>query len=116
MAMLAALNLANCCASGSNCVPVTGGPVAWDGLGAAPTGDMQAIPPSKQLARRRREIIVGPLEAVPTKRNTQPTDTWEQQQAADQDDERKLKRKLTICRTCVTGEPASDDPVSGVSH
>ena len=37
--LVAALMLANCCALGNGCVPAAGSPVAWDGLGAAPTDD-----------------------------------------------------------------------------
>jgi hypothetical protein len=113
--IVAALTLANCCVSGTTCAPVAGGPVAWDGLGTPPTEDVQpAEAPPRQHARAGREIIVGPLGAPASERNgkAQLKDAWEQEQAADQADDAKLKRKLMICRTCLAGESARDDAAS----
>jgi hypothetical protein len=117
--LVAALMLANCCALGNGCVPSAGSPVAWDGLGSAPTDDAKPLElRPKQHARAKREIILGPLEAAAAELNSkgQPKDSWEQQQAADQADEARLKRKLMICRTCLAGESARDDRPSSVSH
>ncbi len=101
--LVAALMLAGCCALGNGCAPESGAPIAWDGLGAAPTSDTQPVDlqPNKP-ARVKREIVVGPLNATAAEQNNkvQPKDQWEQEQAADQDDEARLKRKLVICRTC----------------
>ena len=119
--VVAALTLANCCVSGTGCAPVAGTPVAWDGLGTPPTEDAQpAEAPSKPHARAGREIIVGPLGAPASDRNgktqlkdkAQLKDAWEQEQAADQADDAKLKRKLMICRTCLAGESAHDAAAS----
>jgi hypothetical protein len=108
-----ALLLANCCALGNGCAPAAGAPIAWDGLGTPPTDDPLATEPQpRKPARAKREIIIGPLDAAVAGQNgrTQPKDrSWEQQQAADQDDEAKLKRKLMICQNCRTGESAGDD-------
>jgi hypothetical protein len=107
-----ALLLANCCALGNGCAPAAGAPIAWDGLGTAPTDDTQpAEPQPRKPARAKREIIVGPLDAPAAGQNSRarPKDNWEEQQAADQDDEAKLKRKLMICQNCRTGESARDD-------
>ncbi len=115
--LVAALTLADCCALGNGCVPVSGAPIAWDGLGTAPTGDAQPLEPQpKKHARAKREIIIGPLDAVSTERdgNVRPKDRWEQEQAADRDDEIRLKRKLVICRDCSTGEAARKDVTSRV--
>jgi hypothetical protein len=111
--LAAALMLANCCALGNGCAPVAGSPVAWDGLGTAPTEETQTPEPRKP-ARTKREIIVGPLDAVPGGPNNkvQPSDQWERQQAADQDDEARLKRQLVICRGCAAGETARNDAAS----
>ena len=113
--LVAALALANCCAFGNGCVPVSGTPVAWDGLGPAPTDDAQPLEIRPKQPRAKREIIVGPLNAAATEQNrsVQPKDQWEQQQAADQDDEARLKRKLMICRSCLPGESARDDASGG---
>jgi hypothetical protein len=111
--LAAALMLTNCCASGNGCAPVAGSPVAWEGLGTAPTEVAQPPEPRKP-ARTKREIIVGPLGAAPSGQDNkvQPTDQWEQQQAADQDDEARLKRKLVICRGCAPSETERDDAAS----
>lgn len=116
---VAALMLANCCALGNGCAPESGAPIAWDGLGSAPTDDTQPVePPPKKHVRARREIIVGPLDAAATVQNNkvQPKDQWEQQQAADQGDEARLKRKLMICRTCLATESARDDAAGSVGR
>jgi hypothetical protein len=113
--LITALLLANCCGSESGCGPVARSPVAWDGLGSAPSGGTQALlSPPKRPTRAKREIILGPLNAGAIERNSgvQPKDSYERQQAADQDDENKLKRKLMICRTCIASEPVRDDATS----
>jgi hypothetical protein len=100
----AALMLANCCALGSACAPTSAVPTAWDGLGSAPADNAQPVelaPPRKQ-ARAKREILLGPLDAVATDQTSRsrPRDTWEKEQAADQDDEARIKRTLKICSAC----------------
>lgn len=101
--LVAALMLAGCCSLGNGCAPEAGAPIAWDGLGTPPASDTQPVElrPNKP-ARVKKEIIVGPLGATTADQTgkVQPKDQWEQEQAADQDDEAKLKRKLVICRTC----------------
>src|ERR1700676_1654146 len=110
--LVAALMLAGCCGLGNGCAPASGAPVAWDGLGSAPTSDSQPLElqPNKP-ARTKREILLGPLEAAATEgnRKLQPKDRWEQEEAADQADEIRLKRKLIICSACSAGESARDD-------
>ena len=113
--LVAALMLADCCALGNGCAPESGAPIAWDGLGSAPTSDMQPVEPQpKTHARAKREIIIGPLDAAATEQNNkvQPKNQWEQEQAADRDDEMRLKRKLMICRNCLAGESARDNATS----
>jgi hypothetical protein len=110
--LVAALMLAGCCALGNGCAPESGAPVAWDGLGAAPASTSQPVElQPKKYARTKREVILGPLDAAATGQNSkvQPKDQWEQEQAADQDDEARLKRKLIICSACSAVEPARDD-------
>lgn len=120
--LVVALVLASCCASGSGCGAPPGGPVAWDGLGSAPTEDTQPADPRSNKMRSQREII-GAAEGQQDGR-LQPRDrfkdrsreTWEQQQAADQDDEMRLKRKLMICRDCGTSGPNRDDATANVAR
>jgi hypothetical protein len=102
--LFAALMLANCCALGNGCAPTSAVPAAWDGLGSVPADDTQAVePPSpRKQARAKREIILGPLDAAAADQTSRsrPKDQWEKEQAADQDDEAKLKRTLRICSSC----------------
>ena len=78
--------------------------MAWDGLGSAPTDEAQPVeapPPPKKQARARREIVIGPLNAATAEQTrVQSKDQWEQDQAADRDDEASMKRKLKICSAC----------------
>jgi hypothetical protein len=111
IALLAgALMLTNCCTSGNGCAPVAGRQVAREQLGTVPT-EVAQLPEPRKPARAKREIIVGPLNAAPGGRDNkvQLTDQWEQQQAADHDDEARLKRKLVICRGCAPSETARED-------
>jgi hypothetical protein len=118
--LVAALTLANCCASGNGCAPAAGSPVAWDGLGPAPTEDTQPLElRPKPHARAGREIIVGPLDAPAAERSgraqskdPQSKDPWVQQQAVDQAEEARLKRKLMICQNCAAADTARDDAAS----
>jgi hypothetical protein len=43
-------------------------------------------------------------------------DQWEREQAADQDDELRLKRKLMICRNCLAPVSARDDAAGSVGR
>jgi hypothetical protein len=81
--------------------------------------DIQPVEPRpKKHVRAKREIIVGPLDAEASveNNNVQPKDQWEQQQAADQEEEVKLKRKLMICSTCLASEPARDEAAGRLSR
>jgi hypothetical protein len=104
--LVAALALANCCSLGTGCEPPPGASIAgaraWGGLGAAPGDDTGPVEPKPRKQAPKRQIILGPLEATANGRSSMPQsqDSWEQQQAADQADEARLKRKLLICSTC----------------
>ena len=102
--LFAAVTLANCCALGNGCAPTSAVPAAWDGLGSVPGDDAQAAeaPPPRKQARAKREIILGPLDATTADQTgrSRPKDPWEKEQAADQDDEARLKRTLKICSAC----------------
>jgi hypothetical protein len=115
--LVVALVLANCCAMGGGCAPLgggPGGPVALDddGLGEAPREEAQpSNPPPKQNARPKRKNMVGALDAGATRQNlgAQPKDQFELEQAADQADDLRLKRKLMICSDCMPSKSARDD-------
>ena len=104
--LVAAFVLANCCITGSGCAP-PGSPVAWDGLGPAPAEDTQSTAPPPDRLRSKRERTAGAAEGRQNGK-LQPGDNWEQQQAADRDEEMRLKRTLMICRDCTSPEPNRD--------
>jgi hypothetical protein len=102
--LAAGLLLANCSALGSAHGPVaaTGGPVAWDGLGSTPDEDAKADEPApRKPARAKKQVSAG-------QKDIRPGDTWQEQQAADLEDEKRLRRKLMICTNCAV-ESARED-------
>jgi hypothetical protein len=105
--LIAALSLANCCALGTGCVPVAGNAAAWDGLDDAAVEDAQPVElRPKQHARKKRESETALAEP---NSKFQSKDSWGQQQAADQIEAARLKRKLTICQSCLPKESPRDD-------
>ena len=112
------LLLANCCAVGIGCAPPPGASLAWGGPGARPLDDSEVVEPHhRKHPRATRQIAPGALDtAAGSNAKPQPKDSWEQQQAADQADEARLKGKLTICRACVAGEPARDEASGSVTR
>jgi hypothetical protein len=111
--LAAAVLLANCCAVGTGCAPPPGASIAWGGPGAGPAADSDVFEPQ----RAKRQIAPTPLDALTgSNAKPQPKDSWEQQQAADQADEARLKRKLTICRACVAGESGRDEATGSVKR
>ena len=114
--LAAALPLGGCCAVAVGCAPPPGASIAWGGPGAGPAADSGLFEP-QPAKRARRQIAPAPLDTLTgPNAKTQPKDSWEQQQAADQADEARLKRKLTICRACVAGEPARDEATGSVTR
>ena len=117
--LAAALLLANCCGVGIGCAPPPGASLAWGGPGAGPADDSEVVEPHRRKQPRvPRQITPVPRDASEGGPNATPrvTDSWEQQQAADQADEARLKRKLTICRACVTNESARDEATGSVTR
>ena len=94
-----------------------GGPVALgdDGLGEAPSDEAQPSDPQpKQDVRPRRKNTAGSLDAGATKQNrsAQAKDQYELQQAADEAEDSRLRRKLMICSDCMPSKSARDDVMS----
>ena len=119
--LFSAIALGGCCISGNGCyAPVAGAPIAWDGLGSPPTDVAEVSedqPKTKKKTRPRREIIVGPLgdvAAAPNSRS-QASESWAQQEAADQADETRLKNKLRICSNCMAA-PVREDAIDGMAR
>jgi hypothetical protein len=102
LALASTVALTGCCASGSGCYgPTPGTPIAWDGLGSAPSENVGEYKPRRN-SRRNNEIVIGPLneaKAAPEP-NSQPDDRWAQEQAAALEADRKLTRQLKICGSC----------------
>ena len=117
--ILASAALAGCCLSPNGCyAPLPGAPIAWDGLGTAPTetettGATQDRP--KKTARAKKEIIVGPIGAASAEPKVKLTgrEAFLQQEAADRLDEGRLTKKLKICSDCLPARTRDD--VSGRS-
>ena len=103
--LFAGFALTGCCASGTGCnTPTPGVPLAWDGLGEAPTAnDGQG---GENLLKRRvarnHEIIVGPLTETPPQSDakSRSEDQWTLLPAEDRDADAKLARQIKICRDC----------------
>jgi hypothetical protein len=89
--LFAAVALAGCCVSGNGCyAPSPGVPIAWDGLGAAPTENVDENKP-KRNSRRNHEMLNDA---------TAQSDRWSEEQAADREADTKLKKQLRICASC----------------
>lgn len=111
--LIAGTALTGCCASGTGCAtPTSGAPIAWDGLGEAPTanGEQGAEVRPKRRTARNREIILGPLNESPPKEASAQTSTrsdararyddWTRSPTEDAEADAKLARQLKICRDC----------------
>ena len=103
--LVAGIALTGCCATGTVCSTATPGvPMAWDGLGEAPTtndGPATENRP-KRRAARNHEIIVGPLSDAPPRAEakSRPEDQWTKLPNEDREADAKLARQLRICRDC----------------
>jgi hypothetical protein len=117
--ILASTALAGCCVSGNGCyLPAVGVPIAWDGLGTAPTetADAPEDRPTRKATRPKKEIIIGPIGGVAAeaKPKLEGREAYAQQEAADRADEARLTKKLMICSNCMpapTKADASGGPV-----
>jgi len=103
--LVASLALSGCCVSGPGCnAPVAAAPIAWDGLGEAPTGNAEPagdVKRSKRRTARNQEIIVGPLDNAPPRAETKARyDEWTRLPNEDPEADAKLARQIKICRNC----------------
>jgi hypothetical protein len=117
--IFSSIALAGCCLSPNGCyAPLPGAPIAWDGLGTAPTetettGATEDRP--RKTARAKKQIIVGPIGAASAEPKVKLTgrEAFLQQEAADRLDEERLTKKLKICSDCLPARTSND--VSGRS-
>ena len=102
--LIAGVALSGCCVSGTGCsTPTSVAPIAWDGLGEAPTanGELGSENRAKRRTARNREIIVGPLSETPARSEAKaPDDEWTRLPNEDPEANAKLARHLKICRNC----------------
>ena len=109
--LIASVALSGCCASGTGCATSTtpGAPIAWDGLGEAPTANDepgQEKRPQKRKTARNREIILGPLNGAPPRETSAGSDAkarydeWTRQPNEDVEADARLARQTKICRGC----------------
>ena len=102
--LIAGTALTGCCASGTGCsTPTSVAPIAWDGLGEAPTanGELGSEYRPKRRTARNREIIVGPLSETPARSEAKARDDeWTRMPNEDREADAKLARHLKICRNC----------------
>jgi hypothetical protein len=100
--------LSGCCASGTGCSTSTtpGTPIAWDGLGEAPTANDapgEEKRPQKRRTARNREIILGPLNDAPPRSDANAKaryDEWTRQPNEDVEADARLARQTKICKGC----------------
>ena len=112
--VFASTALAGCCLSPNGCyAPLPGAPIAWDGLGTAPTetettGATEDRP--RKTARVKKEIIIGPIGAAAAEPKPKLTgrEAFLQQEAADRVEEEKLTKKLKICSDCLPARTSDD--------
>ena len=103
--LVAGLALSGCCLSGTGCnAPVAGAPIAWDGLGEAPTESAEPageVKRPKRRTARNQEIIVGPLNNAPPRRKPRRgTMNGRGMPNEDPEADAKLARQIKICRNC----------------
>jgi hypothetical protein len=109
--LVAGAALSGCCASGTGCSTsaTPGAPIAWDGLGEAPTDNDapgEEKRPAKRKTARNREIILGPLNGGPPRETSAGSDTkarydeWTRQPNEDVEADARLARQTKICKGC----------------
>ena len=104
--LVAGSALTGCCASGTGCstTQTAGAPIAWDGLGEAPTANDapgEDKRPQKRRTARNREIILGPLNDAPPRSDAKARyDDWTRQPNEDLEADARLARQTKICKGC----------------
>ena len=101
---VAGLALSGCCVSGTGCnAPVATVPIAWDGLGEAPTGSAEPgeVKRPKRRTAGNHEIILGALNDPSRRTDARARyDDWTRLPNEDPEADAKLARQIKICRNC----------------
>ena len=109
------LALSGCCTFGEMCMaPPTSGPaMAWDGTGQPPD---QTIAQARHARRADAEIVTGslnPIEPAPTAQADAAGNAAEAPRDETAAAEAELKRKLVICRGCLSEPPTASTETAG---
>ena len=94
---LAALPLGGCCLIGTGCnAPVAAARTDGDGLNQPALEETPSEPPKQRISSRVRSQGQQPK----SQDNLATADSWQDEQAREQSDDIRLKRKLIICQGC----------------
>jgi hypothetical protein len=94
---LAALPLGGCCLVESGCnAPIAAARADWDGLHQPAVEE----PPSAAQKQRISSRVRSQGQQTKSPDNPAMGDSWEEEDARQQSDDLRLKRKLIICQGC----------------
>src|SRR6516225_9173076 len=103
-ALLLALSLGGCCLSTSGCIaPQPTALTDWDGLGQPPKEAAAPAAPKQQVNKRAKD-----QETKPASNSAKVANSWEDEEARQQADDARLKRKLIICQNCAAPQPSQE--------
>ena len=104
--------LSGCCVSGIGCSTPTasggptatsGGQIAWDGLGEAPTANDEPSEekrPKRKAARNRDTTAGSPSVASARSEAKSQYEDWTRLPNEDREADAKIARQIKICRDC----------------
>jgi hypothetical protein len=111
-----AVALAGCCASNTGCeTPMPASPVAWDGLGKAPSDATSETDP-KFKKPPKREIVAAPIGEVLGNATPRTKKEWDKQEDTNRADDAKLAKQLMICQGCSPPAKRNDEAAGNVSR
>jgi hypothetical protein len=94
---LAALPLGGCCLFESGCnAPVAAARADWDGLDQPAQEKAPSVAPRQRISSR----VKGQGQQTTSQDNLTTGDSWQGEEARQQSDDLRLKRKLIICQGC----------------
>jgi hypothetical protein len=94
---LAVLPLGGCCLFESGCnAPVAAARADWDGLNQPAVEEAQSVAPRQRISSR----VKSQGQHTKSQDNLAAGDSWQEEEARQQSDDLRLKRKLIICQGC----------------
>lgn len=89
--------LGGCCLSETGCnAPIAAAKTDWDGLDQPAVEEAPSPVPRQRISTR----IKGQVEQSKPHDNLSEGDSWQEEEARQQSDDLRLKRKLIICQGC----------------